>query len=69
LLPQFAILAFVPVLQRVAITFAIPICSIGAYLMTDRDFVDNPYLSTALAVLAVSSAPVTFAAEISNKNG
>ena len=56
LLPPFAILAFVPIVQRVALTFAIPICNIGAYLMTDRDFVTNPYLPTMLAVLAVSSS-------------
>ena len=56
LIPQLAILAFAPILQRVALTFALPICNIGAYLITDREFVDNPYLPTMLAVLAVSSA-------------
>jgi protein kinase-like protein len=56
LLPQLAILAFVPILPRVALTFAIPICNIGAYLATDRDLLAYPYLSTMLAVLAVSSA-------------
>jgi serine/threonine-protein kinase len=56
LLPQLAILAFVPLLQRVALTFAVPVFTIGAYLVTDRSFVANPFLSTVLAVLAVSSA-------------
>ncbi|HEY5948756.1 MAG TPA: protein kinase [Kofleriaceae bacterium] len=56
LLPCVAILVFVPILQRVAITFMLPICSVGAYLMTDRELLDYPYLPTMLAVLAVSSA-------------
>ena len=56
LIPQLAVLAFVPIVQRVVLTFALPICNIGAYLLTDRAFAANPYLSTTLAVLAVSSA-------------
>jgi hypothetical protein len=56
LIPQFAILMFVPIFQRIALTFALTIANIGAYLMTDRAFVDYPYLSTTLAVLSVSCA-------------
>ncbi|MGE5186285.1 MAG: serine/threonine-protein kinase, partial [Acidobacteriota bacterium] len=56
LLPQFAVLVFVPIVQRVVLTFAIPVCNVGAYLMIDRDFLAYPYLPTMLAVLAVSCA-------------
>jgi hypothetical protein len=56
LLPQLGIVAFAPILQRIAFTFALPICNIGAYLITDRTFAESPYLATTLAVLAVSSA-------------
>jgi len=56
LIPQLAILVFVPIMQRVVLTFALPVCNVGAYLVTDRGFLANPYLSTVLAVLAVSSA-------------
>ena len=56
LLPPFAILVFVPILQRIALTFAIPIVNMIAYLSVDPSFRDYPYFSTVLAVLAASSA-------------
>jgi hypothetical protein len=55
LLPQLGIVALAPILQRVAFTFALPICSVGAYLLTDREFIHDPYVPTMLAVLALSS--------------
>ena len=55
LLPQLAILVFVPIVQRVVITFAIPVVNLGAYLLTDRAFLSDKYLSTVFAVLVVSS--------------
>ena len=55
LLPQLAILVFVPIVPRVIITFAIPIVNLAAYVWTDRAFLHDNYFSTVLAVLAVSS--------------
>lgn len=56
LLPQLAVLAFVPIIERVVLTFAIAICSMGGYLMMHREFASHPFLSTAFAVLAASCA-------------
>ena len=56
LLPPFGILLFVPILQRVALTFAIPVVSMGAYLAVDREFLHHPFLPTVFAVLACSCA-------------
>ncbi|MBV8762036.1 MAG: serine/threonine protein kinase [Deltaproteobacteria bacterium] len=54
LMPQLAVLMFVPIVQRVVITLAIPVVNMGAYVLTDPAFLDNRYLPSMFAALGVS---------------
>ena len=60
LMPFISTVVMVPVVQRIAVTFGLPVASVTGYLLVDPDFLTYPYLSTAFAVLALGSAMAIF---------
>ena len=54
LLPATSILILVPVARRLAVAFTIGVCCVAGYVATYPQFLDDPYLPTALAVMAAS---------------